>query len=123
VLTYPDLLKIGREQSKREDAAARQAVRYLFCDTSPLTTLLYSREMFGKAEPELEQLAERRYSLVVLCDPDIPFIQDGTRRDEAFRHRQHAWYLEQLAERRQPWILVRGSLEERVNEVLRACPP
>jgi NadR type nicotinamide-nucleotide adenylyltransferase len=120
VLTYPDMLKIGREQAKREEAAARRATRYLFCDTSPLTTLFYSREMFGEAERELEQLAERRYSLVVLCDPDIPFIQDGTRRDEGFRHRQYLWYLEQMERRRQPWILARGALEQRLLAVDRA---
>lgn len=117
VLVYEDLVQIGREQVKREDAAARRAQRYLFCDTSPLTTLFYSRAMFGRAESELVRLAERRYALVLLCDPRIPFIQDGTRQTETFRREQHTWYLWQLDKARQPWALVQGSLEERVAAV------
>ncbi len=92
VLAYDDLLKIGREQLRREAQTLLAARRWLFCDTSPLTTYFYCVEMFGKAEQELAQLAEHRYDLVLLCAPDFPFIQDGTRRDGDFRARQHAWY-------------------------------
>ena len=116
-LVYEDMLDIGRCQVGREDEAAGHANRFLFCDTSPLTTLFYSREMFGRADPELEILARRSYALVVMCEPDIPFIQDGTRRDPAFRAQQHAWYLEQLARSEQPWISVGGNPEERVRAV------
>jgi nicotinamide riboside kinase len=46
--------------------------------------------------PELAKLAKRSYDAVILCRPDFPFVQDGTRRDDAFRLEQHAWYQEQL---------------------------
>lgn len=117
VLAYDDLLKIGREQLRREAAAAGQARRWLFCDTSPMTTYFYCVEMFGRAEQELAQLAEHRYDLVVLCAPDFPFIQDGTRRDEDFRARQHAWYQAELARRGIAYIDVSGSVDERVRQV------
>ena len=117
VLAYGDLLKIGREQLKREAAAAGQARRWLFCDTSPMTTYFYCIEMFGKAEAELAQLAEHRYDLVLLCAPDFPFIQDGTRRDEDFRARQHAWYQQELARRGIAYVDVTGSVEQRIEQV------
>jgi HTH-type transcriptional repressor of NAD biosynthesis genes len=116
-LDYDDMLHIAQTQIALEDAAAQQSVQFLFCDTSPLTTLFYSHEMFGRAEPELEQLAARSYQLNVLCAPDFPFIQDGTRRDESFRERQHAWHVEQLAIRKAPWIAVHGSLADRIVQV------
>ena len=119
-LVFDDLLDIARCQVGREEAALRSARRFVFCDTSPLTTLFYSREMFGRAAPELERLARRRYRLAVLCEPDFPFAQDGTRRDAAFRARQHAWYLEQLSRGKQPWMRVGGSVEERVRAVAAA---
>lgn len=119
-LVFDDLLDIGRTQAAREEAALRCAHRFVFCDTSPLTTLFYSQEMFGRAAPELELLAQRRYRLAVLCAPDFPFAQDGTRRDEAFRARQHAWYLEQLSRGGQSWITVGGSVGERVRAVAAA---
>ena len=123
VLAYDDLLKIGREQLKREAAAAAQARRWLFCDTSPLTTYFYCVEMFGRAEQELAQLAEHRYDLVLLCAPDFPFIQDGTRRDGDFRARQHAWYRDELARRGIAYVDVSGTVADRVGQVaqLLAC--
>ncbi len=117
VLAYDDLLKIGREQLRREAAAAGQARRWLFCDTSPLTTYFYCVEMFGKAEQELAQLAGHRYDLVLLCAPDFPFIQDGTRRDEDFRARQHAWYQAELARRGIAFVEVSGPVDERVRQL------
>ncbi|KAB8060819.1 AAA family ATPase [Janthinobacterium sp. FT14W] len=117
ILAYDDLLKIGREQLRREAQAAMQAQRWLFCDTSPLTTYFYCVEMFGKAEAELLDLAGHAYDLVVLCAPDFPFIQDGTRRDDSFRLRQHAWYQAELARRGIAFVNVSGSVDERIRQV------
>lgn len=119
VLVYDDLLKIGKEQLRREAAATRQARRWLFCDTSPLTTYFYCVEMFGKAEAQLLELAGHGYDVVVLCAPDFPFIQDGTRRDDSFRVRQHAWYRAELARRAIAYVDVTGSVEDRVTQVAR----
>jgi NadR type nicotinamide-nucleotide adenylyltransferase len=117
VLAYDDLLKIGREQlqrSRRCRAGAALAVR----DTSPLTTYFYCIEMFGRAEAALLELAGHGYDLVVLCAPDFPFIQDGTRRDDSFRLRQHAWYQAELARRGIAFVHVAGSVDERVRRVV-----
>jgi HTH-type transcriptional repressor of NAD biosynthesis genes len=113
-LEYPDMVRIAREQIAREASAAGSARAFVFCDTSPLTTLFYSQEMFGRAEPELELAAQRPYDSVILCAPDFPFVQDGTRRDDAFRRQQHAWYESELAARGVAYVLVRGSLETRI---------
>jgi HTH-type transcriptional repressor of NAD biosynthesis genes len=96
ILSEPDLLKVAHEQIRREEAGLRLANRYLFCDTSPLTTAGYAGWMFGRVDPELATLANRPYDAIVLCRPDFPFVQDGTRRDEAFRLQQHRWYQEQI---------------------------
>ena len=118
VLTPEDLRDIGREQVRREDAAAPRARGVLVCDTSPLTTWGYSDWMFGAPDPALAPLARRRYEGVVLCAPDIPFVQDGTRQREAFRMRQHAWYLERVAELGVPVVHATGALEQRMAHVL-----
>ncbi|MEG2032180.1 MAG: AAA family ATPase [Janthinobacterium sp.] len=122
ILHYDDLLKIGREQLRREAQALLAAQRWLFCDTSPLTTYFYCVEMFGRAEQELAQLAEHCYDLVLLCAPDFPFIQDGTRRDGDFRARQHAWYQVELARRGIAYIDVSGTLADRVRQVAQVLP-
>lgn len=119
-LGFDDLLLIGRTQIAREEEAALSAVRFLFCDTSPLTTLFYCRHLFGASAPELEELAERRYDLTVLCVPDFPFVQDGTRQEAPFRDLQHSWYLRELGLRGAKQIQVTGSVAARVEQVSRA---
>lgn len=112
-----DLLRIVEEQPRGEDAASLSAKRWLFCDTTPLVTLGYSNWMFGTAPDALLQAATRPYDLLFLCAPDIAFDQDGTRVGEAFRARQHAWYLEQLQARGLPFVLLEGDLETRIARV------
>lgn len=117
-LQYGDMLHIAQTQISREESAL--ANRFLVCDTSPLTTLFYSQEMFNRVDPALEQLAQRHYDTVVLCSPDFPFAQDGTRRGENFRQQQHAWYQAELARRNIPFLPVAGNITQRKQLVL-AC--
>lgn len=117
VLSEVDLLKIGHEQIRREEAALRSAQKYLFCDTSPLTTAGYCNWMFGTVNPDLAQLATRTYDAIVLCRPDFPFVQDGTRREESFRKEQHVWYRQQVAALKSPSMEASGSVSERVLAV------
>ena len=116
-LEFDDLLAIAHEQIAREAASLLRAHRFLFCDTSPLTTLFYSREMFGRSDPQLDQLAARRYEHTILCAPDFPFVQDGTRRLPGFREHQHAWYLRELSARGIAFVPIGGSLAERVSAI------
>jgi NadR type nicotinamide-nucleotide adenylyltransferase len=119
MLQYEDMRQIGETQIKNENAIAQQAHRWLFCDTSPLTTLFYSQEIFGRVDKNLQRLAERKYQHLFLCAPDIAFVQDNTRRDDAFRKRQHQWYVTELNKRKLPYQLLTGDLSTRVTNVKR----
>ncbi len=119
-LQEADLLQIARTQVAREEELLEQANGWLVCDTSPLTTLLYAQALFGRVDPQLLELATRGYDLVLLCEPDVPFVQDGTRRDEAFRQWQHAWYLHELQARAIPHCRLRGDWAAREQAALAA---
>jgi NadR type nicotinamide-nucleotide adenylyltransferase len=116
-LEFDDMVRIAREQIRREDAAGASARAFVFCDTSALTTLFYSQEMFSRADPELVRTAARRYDVTVLCAADFPHVQDGTRRDPAFAVRQQDWYESELRARAIPYIIARGSLSDRIQAV------
>jgi len=121
---FADLLHIAERQVALEDELARRAHEFLICDTSPLTTLFYSKHLFGRADPALDHLAAtRRYDFTVLCAPDFPFVQDGTRQDDVFRRAQHDWYRRQLTTRGDEWLLVEGSVQRRVQDVLEIVAP
>ena len=117
-LRFEDFAAITREQIRREESATAAARRWLFCDTSPLTTLFYCLDSFGHADPELYAAAARPYDVVVVCAPDFPFVQDGTRQDPAFRDRQHAWYVKELAARGIDPYLATGPSAERVEALM-----
>jgi HTH-type transcriptional repressor of NAD biosynthesis genes len=120
-LRYEDLERIGEEQVLREHRAgggARQDVP-LICDTSPLTTMFYSEQMFGHVSPRLQELAKREYDFTILCAPTIPFEDDGTRFDPTFRDLGHAWYVRMLSAYNIPYLLVDGTVEERLAQVLK----
>ncbi|TXI95608.1 MAG: ATPase [Burkholderiaceae bacterium] len=118
-LEFEDMLDIGRTQIDRELESLKSAHRFVFCDTSPLTTLFYSKYLFNQFDNQLQELAKRPYDLILLCCPDIPFEQDGTRQDIEFRQTQHQWYLSQLSERGLPFHLISGSLNFRMSSVLK----
>lgn len=119
-LEFVDMLHIAETQVAHEEAALLRARRYLFCDTTPLTTAHYSRVLFGSVDPALSLLAERPYRLVVMCEPDFAFVQDGTRRDALFRAEQHEAYEDALRARGVPYLTARGSVAERVATVAAA---
>jgi HTH-type transcriptional regulator, transcriptional repressor of NAD biosynthesis genes len=118
-LTESDLVEIASEQIRREDSARASARGWLVCDTTPWTTLGYAHWMFGRAGPDLEAIARRRYDRLVLCAPDFEFVQDGTRRDPAFRALQHSWYLAGIESRGTPWLLAEGAIASRVEIIAR----
>jgi NadR type nicotinamide-nucleotide adenylyltransferase len=123
-LSVDELVLVGRTQVAWElghaQQAAKQGARWLLCDTTPLTTLQYCVHDHGKAPTELQVLAQRRYDLTVLCEPDFAFVQDGCRRDDGFRSAQHAWTLTRLAEMGVQPLVVHGSVTDRVDQVLAA---
>jgi len=118
-LDFGDLLAIAREQVAREDEAAAKANGWLICDTTPLVTAFYSEAMFGRVDPALSSLSQRRYAHLFLCADDFAFVQDGTRRDAAFRRRQNEWYAGQLRLSRVPYNILAGSHARRLSLALR----
>jgi NadR type nicotinamide-nucleotide adenylyltransferase len=119
-LQYEDMFHIGDSQITVEKyrASGLSLNEYLYCDTSPLTTAFYSKEMFGCVSPKLVDLVldtQDSYYKIFLCAPDFLMVQDGTRKDEAFRQRGHAYYMRELEEFN--YTVLRGSLEERIAQV------
>ena len=127
-MIYDDMLLIAKTQMAMEYKSATSIIYdasafvgrdpILLCDTTPATTLWYSAVWYnGMYEPELYELAKRKYALTVICKNDIPFAQDGTRQDEAFREAAYRYFVRTSQGN---VILVEGSVEERVKQVLEA---
>lgn len=119
VLTQENLTTVARVQIEHEKYELTKAKRYLFCDTSPLTTSAYSMWMFNRIDPKLAALAKRQYHGAIFCSPDIPFVQDGTRSSNDFRMDQHEWYKSVIPTLKYPVLEVSGSVDERMSSVIK----
>ena len=112
---------IAAEQTRREDATARDANRVLICDTNALATVVWHRRYVGGNNPALDEIARGvRCDLYLLTGDEIPFIQDGLRDGEHIRHQMHGWFVDTLAAQSAPWIVLRDSHESRLNEAVGA---
>jgi HTH-type transcriptional regulator, transcriptional repressor of NAD biosynthesis genes len=119
-LGLDDYVTIAVKHRELEDDAACRANRWLFVDTNAITTMFFSHYYNRESRPELRALAAdcgQRYHHVIVCDDDIPFEQDGWRDNEVWRGRMQGMVLHDLAVRGISYSTVRGSLDERVEQV------
>ncbi|MDR1438979.1 MAG: AAA family ATPase [Clostridiales bacterium] len=113
----------------REEEAFAKANCCCFVDTNAITTYMFSLDYHGAATPSLTQLAlenASRYDLFFLCEDDIPYDDTWDRSGDQKRHVFHQQIIADLHARRIPFILLRGSLEQRmarVDAVLRDFTP
>jgi len=114
-----DQFGIARTQRAREDAAALLARDFLFCDTTPLMTALYSRVYWGRVDAQLTELARSHdYALTLVAATDTPWTPDGLQREsEEVRELVHRMVLAELQEREIPFLLVEGDLPQRMRQV------
>ncbi|MFJ7567781.1 AAA family ATPase [Herminiimonas sp. NPDC097707] len=110
---------IASTQLEREDDANRKARTFLFCDTTPLMTAIYSQFYFGSIDAKLENLLRaQRYDFTIVTEPSTPWIADGLQREsDAVRQAVHTLLLATLAAEAIPFLLVSGDVAERVQQV------
>lgn len=118
--TFPDHLRMARRQHQREEAARRHARAFLFCDTTPWTTLQWSLKSYGTADARLHELVDTTIGdyVWILCDNDFGWVDDGTRElpdelGERFQEQQRS----DLERRGIPFHVVNGPGDERTRQV------
>jgi len=111
---------IAREQCLRENAAAREANRVLFCDTDAFTTRVWHHRYMNCWSPEVDAIANthRTPDLYLLTDVNTPFEQDGTRDGELIRDWMHRVFVEELSLHSRPFASLAGSRDERLHEAI-----
>lgn len=113
-----DMPIIARAQAASENALARLCNRWLFCDTDPLASELWSQELFHQI-PSLEGRAGP-YALTLVCDVDVPWVEDCVRYRPENRQDFHDRCLELLQRERRPYVVLKGHWEERWRQALKA---
>lgn len=114
-----DQLQIALTQLNNEETLLPQAKQWLFCDTTPLMTALYSQFYFKQVDPELQRIAlQHDYALTLVTAPDFPWIADGLQRESpAVRQIIHDELVNRLDTLGIPFVLLEGALHERLLQV------
>lgn len=121
-LTLEQLIEIAEGHIEREERLLVQANQYLFTDTNPITTAMFSHYYHGSVAPRLAELAREaavRYDLVFVCDTDIPYDDTWDRSGEVNRNVFQKQILADLRIRKTPFLMLRGSIKDRVTTVQR----
>lgn len=105
----------ARDENDALEMAARHEQHYVFCDTAPLLTAVYSEFVFGDASlySRAREL-HARYAMTLVLEPDLPWIADGLQRDGAHVQRPiHAKIMQELQAINKPTYAIAGSGESR----------
>ncbi len=119
-LTLEQLAEIAEGHWEREEIQLSLANRYLFTDTNAWTTYIFSLYYHGCAHEKLTSYAVKastRYDLVFLCDSDIPYDDTWDRSGEGNRWEFQRRIVSDLAWRKIPYFVLRGSVDQRVASV------
>ena len=122
--TYEDLLLIAKGQVKMEDEIIQNYsghAAYYFIDTDLYVLKVWSEYVFGKCHPFiLEQIATRKYDLFLLCNTDLPWMEDELREypDEARRIELFHIYKDLLAQQHIPWKIIEGNENARLQSAI-----
>jgi NadR type nicotinamide-nucleotide adenylyltransferase len=117
---FSDHGPIARGQKALEDEYRARSTSLLFHDTDLLSTVAYCRAYFDRC-PEWIQAAaiDRRASLYLLCDIDVPWVADGLRDRSDRRTEMHSLFESVLREAEVNYVLVQGSPADRLTEARR----
>jgi NadR type nicotinamide-nucleotide adenylyltransferase len=118
---YDDLLKIAKEQLALEDSFSKNVEEssknpILFVDTDMYVMKVWSEYVFHQCHHYiLEQICERKYDLYLLCNVDLPWVQDELREYPEDGPRQELFqiYKDILINQNVPWVTISGTFEER----------
>ena len=126
---YDDLLTIAKGQIDSEEDISHQVsgIRYLpkpqtlFIDTDLYVMKVWAEFVFNKCHNWiLNQIAERKYDLYLLCDVDLPWVEDVLREypDKETREKLFLFYKELMINQSTPGCIISGDYEERLKTAI-----
>jgi NadR type nicotinamide-nucleotide adenylyltransferase len=144
--TYEDLLIIAKGQVALEEEYSRRQQRQagtktaahresgtglvpvgnpglLFIDTNMYVMKVWCEFVFGKCHSYiLEQIAQRKYDLYLLCNVDLPWVKDELREYPDLDRRLALYNIYRQIMINQPvaWVEISGNYEQRLSRAIEA---
>ncbi len=116
-----DMPIIARGHRASAEALAPGAGPILFLDTDALTTVLWSRELFGAVDDQVLALADAEApALTLLTSPDLDWQPDSVRYRQGQGTRHYEWLESELDRRSRPWVRIAGRGDQRWRSAVAA---
>lgn len=129
---YDDLLTIAKGQIDLEEeisdelAGSKHKVQSskvlpLFIDTDMYVMKVWAEFVFNQCHNWiLNRIAERKYDLYLLCNIDLPWIEDSLREypDKKIREKLFHFYKDIMVHQSTPWCDISGNYEERFEKAV-----
>jgi NadR type nicotinamide-nucleotide adenylyltransferase len=132
--SYDNLLDIAKGQialeDKISDTSLQMAVgssdapshpKPLFIDTDMYVMKVWCEFVFNKCHNWiLNRIAERPYDLYLLCDIDLPWVEDPLREypDKNTRKKLYHFYKDLMVNQSRPWCNISGNYQERFEKAV-----
>lgn len=114
-----DLITAGHQASVA--AATRHCNRIMIEDTDPVMTTIWSEILHGTRDGKYADMVDNS-DLYLLCDVDIPWVDDGQRYFPDHEDRKRFFNLcrKELEDRKAPYVVLRGDLKHRISTACQA---
>ena len=118
--TFADLEKVAQAHAAKIQEKQAEANKLLFLDTDIFTTQAYADMLFDKDLPVADEILQvNRCRHYFFLDTDAEYVQDGTRLGKESWPGQRKIFLEKLEKEEVPFTIIKGSWEERLDEMVR----
>jgi NadR type nicotinamide-nucleotide adenylyltransferase len=126
VYIFENLYDIAQGQLAGEDALYKKmqddnSDNPMIIDTDMYVIKVWSEFVFNKCDNRiLTEITTRKYDGYILSSTDVPWVKDNLREypDLETREKLFHFYKEELTEQTTPWIIIKGSYEERTQQAI-----
>lgn len=121
--SYDDLLTIAKGQVAVEESYIEKTnhSKLLFIDTDQYVMKVWCEFVFGKCHSWiLDQIKKRKYDLYLLCNIDLPWVEDILREYPEPGPRQQLYniYKTILTNQSVPWVDISGNYDKRLQKAI-----
>jgi NadR type nicotinamide-nucleotide adenylyltransferase len=107
---FEDIVRIAKKQLETENALVENAKDILFCDTDMLVTKIWSLYKYSKCDPWIEEKVKSHcYDLYLLCNIDLPWVEDPLREHPDKRSELFGIYEDELRQLKANFAVISGT--------------
>ncbi len=126
--SFEQLYEIALGQLHSEDKGIDNLLKNgsttpLIIDTDMYVMKVWSEIVFNKCDNRiLNQIADRKYDLYLLCYTDLPWVKDALREYPDLKNRQkiYQFYKDAMINQQTPWTEIKGDYKNRLTTAIKA---